>query len=197
MIRPPCKETEDHSGECEAVSTRNLFTNLCRLEMDIICTNKRRLSSKTPSKRLIEDKVCKSMPPVWEPKNPRPVVMDISCETDYPKVSVRFWNKQNVNAGDDRCKICGCKIDHSNEKGWNSIPKACLKCGAKVHLNCFKKIGLTDDNNSVFSCSHITRFLRPGAIELPQVMDCVEAPEKRCLVCGEKRLNRSVECNEQ
>jgi hypothetical protein len=28
-------------------------------------------------------------------------------------------------------------------------------------------------------------------------MDCVEAPEKRCLVCGEKRLNRSVECNEQ
>ena len=42
------KESEDYSGECEAVFTRNLFSNLCRLEMDIICTNKRRLSSKTP-----------------------------------------------------------------------------------------------------------------------------------------------------
>jgi hypothetical protein len=188
------KESEDYTGESEAVFTRLLFSNLCKLEMDVLCTNKRRLMCKTPSKRLIANNECKTVPPIWEPKNPKPLEMVLSCQSDYPSVPSRYWSKRHANSGEDSCRICGCRIDMLKEQDEVNRPSECVDCGAKVHTKCCHQIGLCKEPPYVFKCSEMTRFLRPGAVELPMVVDCVEALESRCLVCGDEDERGAIMC---
>ena len=118
--------------------------------------------------------------------------MKIVCGSGFPEVSTRLWSKNHERRGCDRCKICGCDIDWTNETEWQSVPLQCIECDVHVHYKCYEKLGLDANPWADLECSRITRNLRPGAVELPKLHDLHEKNCDICLVCGEKEDTEDV-----
>ena len=183
------------ADQSEALFTRRLYTNLCRLELGILSVNRRRVMNRSPSHKLIEERICKVSPPVWDPPRMWPQVFVFECTTPYPVVSKRYWKEQDTEYGMERCRICGCGEKTSRTgKRKGVVPIRCPNCSKFVHLKCCEKIGLS---RSSFSCSKVTRPLRPKAVELPFCTEKLPVSETICLICGMASLEQeeSIVCS--
>ena len=177
--------SNNSGGVSEAMFIREMFTNLCKVQLDIFGVNKRRISNRSPSVKIIENKICRVVPPTWVKPVEWPDTFKFDCSTESPRVKRKFWNKSMERQGSRQCKICGCEIKIGKYINWVK----CNQCDDYIHNVCAKKLNI---NVSMFECTLITRPLRPGAVEIPFLQGASLPSEKICLFCGSLRLYESV-----
>ncbi len=102
-----------------------------------------------------------------------------------PQVDKKYCSFALRDRGFEKCRICGCGVNvrASEKRGIDVI--RCNLCGGVVDIKCCDKLGL---GRFGFECSQIKRNLRPGAVELPKIVEKPKPSDVLGLIVGGENL---------
>ena len=170
---------------------------LCKDEFKLIEVQERRLAFKTPTKVLVADTQCKSVPPVWEVPARKKKIM--SCRTKPPMVVNSPVGAEYLDLNLQCCLVCGYYvlpniIMNGNRKIVQYKEGECGTCKRKIHKKCIAGLFIKVKS---FRCCLVKYHLGKdggnifGPVDTTSLSSVPAKSCSNCLVCGSSIVNYS------